>query len=175
MTDSAKGAKRRARGFEAASGLLKDRIRRAGESRGFVVSRLLTHWPEVVGEEIAAMARPVKVGYGREGFGATLMLLTTGAAAPVLQMQLPKIREKVNACYGYNAISRVTITQTAPAGFAEGQVQFAPAPPNAPPETDPAVRQRAAALSGDVHDLRLRAALEALGEKVLSRPGQKKG
>lgn len=174
MTDSAEGAKRRARGFEAASGLLKERIRRAGESRGFAVSRLLTHWAEIVGEETAAMARPVKVGYGREGLGATLTLLTTGAAAPVLQMQLPRIREKVNACYGYNAIARVTITQTAPTGFAEGQVRFAPAPKTAAPP-DPAIRRRAETLSGEVHDGQLRAALEALGEKVLSRSRTRKG
>ena len=89
--------KRRGRGFEPAAGLLKDRIRAVGESRGFAVSRLLTHWAEVVGDEIAAMALPVKVGYGREGLGATLTLLTTGASAPLLQMQLPKIRDKVNA------------------------------------------------------------------------------
>ncbi|WP_347311984.1 DUF721 domain-containing protein [Defluviimonas sp. SAOS-178_SWC] len=167
--------KRRRRGFEPAAGLLKDRIREAGESRGFAVARLLTHWAEVVGDDIAAMARPVKVGYGREGFGATLTLLTTGAAAPVLQMQLPKIRDKVNACYGYNAISRVVITQTAPVGFAEGQVAFAPAPRAAPPAPDPVIRRQAETLSGEVQDEALRRALEALGEKVLSRPGPKKG
>lgn len=167
--------KRRRRGFEPAAGLLKDRIRQAGESRGFAVARLLTHWAEVVGDEVAVMARPIKVGYGREGFGATLTLLTTGAAAPVLQMQLPKIRDKVNACYGYNAISRVAITQTAPVGFAEGQVAFAPAPRPSPPAPDSAIRREAAAISGEVRDEALRQALEALGEKVLSRPGLKKG
>ncbi|MGB3314677.1 MAG: DUF721 domain-containing protein [Albidovulum sp.] len=167
--------RRRGRGFQPAAGLLKDRIRAAGESRGFAVSRLLTHWAEVVGEEIAAMALPVKVGYGREGFGATLTLLTTGASAPLLQMQLPKIRDKVNACYGYNAISRVVITQTAPTGFAEGQVAFAPKPKPAPEPPDPAVQQAARTLSGEVGDQTLRAALEALGEKVLSRPRNKKG
>lgn len=167
--------KRRGRGFEPAAGLLRDRIRAAGESRGFAVSRLLTHWAEVVGAEIAAIALPVKIGYGREGLGATLTLLTTGSAAPVVQMQLPKIRERVNACYGYAAISRVAVTQTAPTGFAEGQVAFAPAPKPAPRAADPAIRRKASALSGEVHDPALRAALEALGEKVLSRPGQKRG
>ncbi len=175
MREREAGPRRRGRGFEPASGLLRERIRAAGESRGFAVSRLLTHWAEVVGEEIAGMALPVKIGYGREGLGATLTLLTTGAAAPIVQMQLPRIRERVNACYGYNAISRVTVTQTAPTGFAEGQVAFAPAPKPAALPADPAVRREAAALSGEVHDPALRAALEALGEKVLSRPGQKKG
>ncbi len=167
--------RRRGRGFEPAAGLLKDRIRAVGESRGFAVSRLLTHWAEVVGDEIAAMALPVKVGYGREGFGATLTLLTTGASAPLLQMQLPKIRERVNACYGYNAISRVVITQTAPTGFAEGQVAFTPKPKPAPEPPDPVIQRAARTLSGEIEDQTLRAALEALGEKVLSRPRNKKG
>ncbi len=175
MSGSPEKFRRHGRGFESAAGLLKNRIRGAGESRGFAVSRILTHWPEVVGEEIAAMALPVKVGYGRDGFGATLTVLTTGATAPLLQMQLPRIREKVNACYGYNAISRVVITQTAPTGFAEGQVAFSPAPAPAPAATDPAVRARASATSKGVKDETLRAALEALGERVLSRPRQTKG
>lgn len=166
---------RRGRGFQPASGILKDRIRSAGESRGFAVARLLTHWAEVVGEDVAAIALPVKVGYGRDGFGATLTLLTTGASAPLLQMQLPKIREKVNACYGYNAISRVVITQTSPTGFAEGQVAFTPPPKAAPPPPDPAIQDAARTLSGEIGDPTLRAALEALGEKVLSRPRTTKG
>jgi hypothetical protein len=40
-----------------------------------------------------------------------LVILTTGAQAQMLEMQLPQLREKVNACYGYNAISRIRITQ----------------------------------------------------------------
>lgn len=35
-------------------------------------------------------------------------------------MQLEQIRAKVNACYGFNAVSRISLTQTAPTGFAEG-------------------------------------------------------
>ncbi|MEZ5776886.1 MAG: DUF721 domain-containing protein [Paracoccaceae bacterium] len=175
MSAASSEPKRRRRGFEPAAGLLKDRIRAAGEKRGFAVSRLLTHWAEVVGDEVAAIAQPIKVGYGREGFGATLTLLTTGAAAPVLQMQLPRIREKVNACYGYNAISRVVVTQTAPTGFAEGQVAFSPPAPMPAKPIDPALIQRAVSLSGDIHDQSLRKALEALAEKVLSRRGQRKG
>ncbi len=175
MSESSEKFRRHSRGFESAAGLLKNRIRGAGEARGFAVSRLLTHWSEVVGEETAAMALPVKIGYGRDAFGATLTLLTTGASAPLLQMQLPKIRDKVNACYGYNAISKVVVTQTAPTGFAEGQVAFTPARKPTPPPTDPVVRAKASAASEGVKDETLRAALEALGEKVLSRPRETKG
>ncbi len=57
---------RRMRGFEPASGLLKDRIRSAGESRGFAITRLLTHWADVVGADLARSTRPVKVGYANQ-------------------------------------------------------------------------------------------------------------
>ncbi|KFE34728.1 hypothetical protein DW2_11001 [Thioclava atlantica] len=166
---------RRMRGFEPAARLLRSRIRAAGEARGFAVSRLLTHWPEVVGQEIAAQCRPVKIGYSKGGFGATLTLLTTGAAAPMLQMQLPQIRDKVNACYGYNAISRIALTQTAPTGFAEGQAQFTPAPKPAPRAPDPDVLAKAKATVADCADGDLRAALEQLAQNVLSRSEERAG
>jgi hypothetical protein len=168
-------AERRRRGFESAATLLTRRIRALGEARGFAVSRLLTHWAEVVGEDIAAMALPVKVSYPRDGMGATLTLLTTGPSAPLVQMQSPRIREKVNACYGYNAIARISVTQTAPTGFAEGQVAFRPAPKPASPVPDPERIAAARVLSQDVADATLRGALEALGEKVLSRSDKQKG
>lgn len=164
---------RRKRGFEPAGNLLRACIREAGEARGFAASRLLTHWAEVVGTEIATQSRPVKIGYSRGGFGATLTLLTTGAAAPVLQMQLPQIREKVNACYGYNAISRVVLTQTAPSGFAEGQAQFSPAPKRSRPAPTPRIVAQARETARDCSDPGLRDALEQLARNVLSRSAER--
>lgn len=156
--------------FTRAAALLQGQIRRAGESRGFAVTRLLTHWPEIVGEDIARIARPVDVSYGRQGMGATLSVLTTGAQAPMLEMQKERLREKVNAVYGYNAIARIRITQTAPTGFAEGQADFTHAPRTRPdPASDPAVIRHAAAVADGVGDEKLRAAIESLARNVLSK------
>ena len=97
-------AKRRySRGFTQAGGLVDSRIQKAGASRGFANVRLLTHWEEIVGVEIARIAKPQKVSYARKGFGAKLTLLAKPAHAPELQMQLPRIKERVNASYGYRA------------------------------------------------------------------------
>ena len=170
----AKKPERRMRGFERTASLLTSRIRKVGESRGFAVSRLLTHWAEIVGEQTASVARPVDVKYGREGFGATLTVLTTGAQAPMLEMQKEQLREKVNAVYGYAAIARVRITQTAPTGFAEGQVQFTPAP-KPEKQMTPQVREKAAETAAPVQDDSLRDALERLGQNILSRQDNRKG
>ncbi|MEL7114467.1 MAG: DUF721 domain-containing protein [Pseudomonadota bacterium] len=159
---------RRKRGFERASGLLQTRIRQAGEARGFAVTRLLTHWAEIAGEELSRIARPVNVSYGKGGFGATLTLLTTGAQAPMVQMQTEKLKERVNACYGYSAIRHIRITQTAPTGFAEGQVAFQPAP-KADASVSAAAQAQAEKAAAPVGDSDLRRALETLGANVLSR------
>ncbi|WP_299985141.1 DUF721 domain-containing protein [uncultured Ruegeria sp.] len=157
------------RGFKRTATLLNERIRQAGESRGFAVSRLLTHWAEIVGQDIAAIARPVNVGYAKGGFGATLTVLTTGPQAPILEMQKEQLRDKVNAVYGYNAINRIRITQTAPTGFAEGQASFDYKPKPAKPAIAPELAAEADKVSRAVHDEDLRAALERLGRNVLSR------
>lgn len=159
---------RRMRGFEATFGLVKNPIRVAGEQRGFAVTRLLTHWPEVVGSDLAGMTRPVKIGYSRDGFGATLTVLVSSAHAPMVQMQVPRIIEQVNAVYGYAAISKISLTQTAPTGFAEGQAEFLPAPKIAVP-VDPAVKAKAAETAAPIGDPGLRAALEALAQNILTR------
>jgi len=156
------------RGFEPAFGLMTHQVRTAGESRGFAVAKLLTHWEEVAGPDLAAVTRPVKVGYGREGMGATLMLLVRGAAAPMVEMQKDALRARVNAVYGYNAIARITLTQTAPTGFAEGQAQFRPAP-KAAPAPDPALAAAAHDAAMGVKDTGLRTALEQLGQNILTR------
>lgn len=173
--------KRRMRGFEPAAQLVAGRVRNVGESRGFAVARLLTHWDEVVGPEIAAHARPVRISHGK-GFGATLTLLVTGARAPLVQMQLDRIRDKVNACYGFNAVARIALTQTAPVGFAqgaggfaqgaggfaEGQAAFAHAPRRAAPP-DPAKLARAEGIASGFDNPALSAAMRQMALNLMSR------
>ena len=162
------------RGFKRTGSVLSEQIRKAGETRGFAVSKLLTHWEETVGRDIAAIARPVNVGYGRGSFGATLTVLTTGAQAPMLEMQKEQLRARVNAVYGYNAISKIRITQTAPTGFADGQAVFEAAPkPNAPRAIDPKVAEQAEDVAIGAENDELRAALENLARNFLTKQKSK--
>lgn len=166
-------AQRLAKGFVQTGGLLGSRIRQAGEKRGFAETRVLTQWAEVAGPAVASVAQPVKVSYGAHGLGATLTLLTTGANAPMLQMQVPAIIERVNACYGYKAIRKIQITQTAATGFAEGAPTFAGKPERKPPPVSPQRQQAIETEVADVEDANLKQALSLLGANVLARPKNK--
>lgn len=156
------------RGFSRAVTLMQSRIRKASEGRGFSETRLLTHWSDIVGQDIAKIAHPVDIAYARGGMGATLTLLTTGSQAPMLEMQKEQICEKVNACYGYRAISRIRITQTAPTGFSEGRVAFETAKPETK-QPDAQAKSQAKDAAQIVENSDLRSALEALGANVLSK------
>ena len=166
---SSPSADHRIRGFEPAFGLMKDAVRAAGESRGFAVARLLTHWAEAVGEDMARKTRPVKIGYGKGGMGATLTLLVKAAEAPMVQMALPQLKDRVNAVYGYAAVSHIHLTQTAATGFAEGQAEFTPTVRPVKP-ADPALTAKAQAAADGVTDPTLRSALEQLAQNILTRP-----
>ncbi|MBI1170812.1 DUF721 domain-containing protein [bacterium] len=161
------------RGFEPAAQLLTQRIRAAGEQRGFAVARLLTHWDEIAGPDAAKVTQPVKIHYGREGLGATLTLLVASSHAPMVQMTLPRLKDRVNAAYGYAAITRIVLTQTAPTGFAEGQTPFSGKPAVKAP--DPALTAQAASMAEPIHDQTLRHALEQLGQNILTRRSSKEG
>jgi hypothetical protein len=106
-------AARKARGFLHAAALSSEPIRTAFSRRGFAETRVLTDWPEVVGDALAPLCRPVKVTYAAGGFGATLVVLAEGARAPEVEMLGPRIIERVNAFYGYRAVSRFKVVQTA--------------------------------------------------------------
>ena len=156
------------RGFSRAATLVQKSIRSATETRGFAQTRVLTHWVEIVGQEVAKIAHPVDVSYAKGGFGATLTVLTSGAQAPMLEMQKEQLREKVNACYGYNAIARIRITQTARTGFAEGQMAFEHKP-QTPRGPLPKAQAAAQDLAADVQNEELRLALAALGANVITK------
>ena len=159
--------KRLARGFVQTGGILNQSIRRASEKRGFSETRLLTQWAEIVGPALAGMSQPVKVAYGRESFGATLTVLTNGANAPMVQMEIPRIKDRVNACYGYAAISHIRITQTAATGFAETQTPYRhdATPAKVNPVKAAEIDQSVETVESDL----LRSALAVLGRNILSR------
>ena len=165
------GVRRRKRGFERAGGLLARRMATPFEKRGFAESKLLTRWPEIVGPEIAAIAHPVELRYGRGSqIGGTLVLLVGGANAPMVEMQTPRLIDQVNACYGYRAVSRIRITQTSAKGLAETQAPFTPKDPAAEPrpltDEEEATQGRIDSMIASLEDGPLKSALSGLAGNI---------
>lgn len=87
---------------------------------------LLLDWPAIVGEELAALARPLKVRFDHpaERRQGVLELACDGPAALELQHRAPQLIERVNAYLGYPAIARLR--------FRQGRRPARTAPPEQP-------------------------------------------
>lgn len=135
--------------------------------QGFAASELVTHWPDIVGEEIAACAEPLKLNWPRDadaggngGEPATLVLRVEGPAAIEIQHLAPVILERVNRFLGWRAVGRLRLRQ---APNLRRPRPTRPPPPSAE-ETAPV-----AATLGAIGHAPLRDALARLGA-MLKRP-----
>jgi hypothetical protein len=130
--------------------------------QGFASREIVTHWPEIVGSEIAAHAEPISMQWPRNaqnGEAATLVLRVEGPAAVEIQHQSGLVIERVNRFFGWRAIDRLAMRQAPLRGRGKRPRRAA-----ADPE---AARQVAATLT--IEDTELRDALGRLGAAVKQR------
>ena len=130
--------------------------------QGFASTGIVTHWPTIVGADIADHAEPMRMIWPRrihedDPEPATLVLRVEGPVALEIQHMSGIIIEKVNRFFGWRAVGRIQIRQAPLAGRRRK-------PPKAAP--DPAVVARLAAEMDDIADENLRDALARLGAAV---------
>jgi len=154
------------KGFMRMSSAAKGMIRPALTKRGFSEPQLLIDWDAVVGDQIADLCRPVKLGYAsKQGMGGTLTVGALGASALEVQHMTPRIIERVNAHYGYRAISRIRLVQLGPEAFEKRRMRRDV--PHPRPEDVARIRDMVDPVASDG----LRGALEKLGRNIaMSRP-----
>ena len=113
--------------------LLNNCLSTAFARQGFAAREIVTHWPEIVGQEIAEIAEPIRMQWPRNPEGAapaTLVLRVEGPAAIEVQHQSGLVIERVNRFFGWQAVDRLAFRQ-APL---RGQ-RARPRPPRIDPET----------------------------------------
>lgn len=81
--------------------------------RGFSAGQVIGRWAEIVGAELAASTAPERVQFDRGArINGTLHLrVASGAAAALIQPQVPLIIERVNGFLGPGAINTIKVTQ----------------------------------------------------------------
>ena len=81
--------------------------------RGFSAGQVIGRWTEIVGAELAASTSPERVQFhrGARANGTLHLRVASGAAAALVQPQVPLIIERVNGFLGPNAISDIKVTQ----------------------------------------------------------------
>ncbi|HEX2137026.1 MAG TPA: DciA family protein [Microvirga sp.] len=137
-------------------------------AQGFATSDVITAWPDIVGERLAAFTLPMKLEWKRRGAGAerdarpepgTLVVRVESAFALEMQHLAPVVMERVNAHYGWRCVGRIVLKQ--------GPVRRDPPPRREARELAEAERQRIGAAVGAIADADLKAALDRLGQAVV--------
>jgi len=94
------------RGRAAAVGNDAQKLARAGfERAGFVESGLVLRWKEVVGPDVARIARPLRFAQGATG--GVLTLKADPAASVFLQHESRALCARINAYLGREAVQRL--------------------------------------------------------------------
>jgi hypothetical protein len=157
-------------GAKAVGSFLPALTTKAFQRYGFSTVALITDWQTIVGADLARSTSPERLKWRRLAevneddavdqptarSGATLVLRVDGAKALEVQYQARQIIERINAYFGYAAVSELRLIQ-------------APAPQMATaPQSDP-VKVPAQPLTREVAGIahaRLRDALARLGGEI---------
>lgn len=130
--------------------------------KGQAFGALLGDWASVMGPDLGARTVPCKLVFpaGRRE-GATLHLRAHGAAALEIQHAEPQLVERINAFFGYQAVSRLKLIQAPPPAPAR------PAWRRRPVSAAEEARIRAAVAG--IEDEEMREALAGLGRAIAAR------
>ena len=112
-------------------------MRPAFEKFGFSAGTLLTDWEAIAGREVAGFTAPERLKWPRmaaEGNerGATLILRVAGARALEVEQMRDRLIERINAAFGYRAVSEIRVIQ-APLPTRSESKAMPPAPTNNEP------------------------------------------
>lgn len=143
-------------------------------ARGLGEASLITHWPEIVGERIAAYAQPLQLQWppsgakrdpDRASAPGALVLRIDGAFALEAQHAAATIVARVNAHLGWRCVEKVAFRQ-APLE-APRPKPSRPAPPSAP------ALARARSQAEGIVDDELREAIARWGARVIDKAARK--
>lgn len=103
--------------------------------KGFGDPALVLHWDEIVGPEVARLARPLRLTEGADG--GTLTLKAEPGASLFLQHETRSLCERINTYLGRPAVNRLRFVHGPLAGRPRSSTQ--PSRSGAVPAGDPAL------------------------------------
>lgn len=94
------------------SKLVDPMIEPSARARGFVFSRIISQWQQIAGD-MASWCQPVELKFNMgETRNGSLKLAIASGRGPEANQQAESIISRVNAAFGYSAVSRLSFVQT---------------------------------------------------------------
>lgn len=81
---------------------------------GFAQAEVLSHWPQIVGAELAAFCQPEKIRWprGANAQGGTLVVKALAGRSLEVQQSVPVILERIARFLGHGSVQAIKITQS---------------------------------------------------------------
>lgn len=142
--------------------------KRAFGKNGFAGGTIITQWPTIVGDNLAALSAPLRIVYpqGKRSGGTLYLRIASGSIAVELQHMEHILIERINSHFGYRAVERVQLQQAPLPDKGEDSADIYKR--ERPPISPESAQELNDSLS-NVDDPELHAALERLGENILRR------
>lgn len=104
---------RKKSGLSTISEVLAPFAKKTIGKHGFIEVEIILNWRDIVGEDLANYSNPQKISFlkGERSNGNLHMEVPSGAFALELQHKEKIIIEKINVYFGYNAVSKLSISQ----------------------------------------------------------------
>ncbi len=149
-----------------------DKIARSAIGKDWnLYAALLEHWREIVGQDYAQSASPVKIAFPRgkrpdekwadKRADGTLYIRLPQGLAMEFGFHAETIRARINGFFGYEAIGRIVLETYYPEGR--------PAPREEPPPLSAEAKARLEQETEGIENDELREVLQELGESVANR------
>jgi len=138
-------------------------------AQGFATSDVIMAWPDIVGERLSAFTQPLKIEWKRKSphadpearpDPATLVIRVESAFALEMQHLAPTVIDRVNTYYGWRCIGKLVLKQ--------GPVRRVETKRPPPPVLTPADRAKVGRAVEPIEEESLRAALDRLGQAIVS-------
>ncbi len=127
--------------------------------RGLARAELIAWWPEIVGAAYAGRTAPERIRWSRDGGAATLVVRCDPSLSLQFAHETDRVRERLNAYFGYPAVGAVRIVQQAIGADREARPK-----PAVEPKISAAIESRLDRVEGPLRD-----SLRALARNVLAR------
>lgn len=158
---------RRTQGLASVSQAILPLAKQYLGTKGFVEIDILTGWSGIVGEELAEFSLPQKIDFprGKKSNGTLHLSVLSGAFALEIQHREKYILEKINTHFGYQAVSKIKITQDSSLANEKLEKSLKEKPPiKVSPEEENYIND----LTSDLNNSELKKILVKLGKSVFN-------
>ena len=99
------------KGYKALKDILQNTLRPACDRYGFITYRIINHWEQIVGKNIASLSHPIKISFPHNKNYEGILIIGVSNPGFALEIQASEliIINKLASYFGYKAINRIRI------------------------------------------------------------------